>query len=165
MLKLFQRSRNEQLPMRDPDSLNRKFFTIQIAELRALRPPLDQLMSSLPKGFDTLVSWVLFGPEGTYMWEYHEDPSVERHYERQHVESVSAHVSEYWDRQYFDASYGSFAGSVGGVPYDKIIEYFEFVIGYLISFVNAHLPHIIAGDFLRITGFTVRQAYVIVYYD
>jgi len=165
MSKLFPGSRIEQLPMRGPGSLDRKFFTIQIAELRTLRPPLEQVMSSLPKGFDTLMSWVLFGPDGNYAWERHDDPSEARYYERDHIRDISTHISEYWDRQYYDASYGSFAGSVGGVPYDKIIEYFEFVIEYLISFVSAHLPYICKGDFLRVTGFEVRQAYVIVYHD
>lgn len=164
MLKSFPWSPNKQLPMRDTN-ITQPFFTIQIAELRALRPPLDQLMSSLPKGFDTLLSWILFGPDGNYTWEYHEDPQLADRYQRAHVQEVSNHVADYWDMQYFDASYGSFTGSVGNMPYDKITEYFDHVIGYLISFISEHLPYIARGDFLRITGFTVRQTYVVVYYE
>lgn len=152
------------LPFVERRQMNESFFTIQINELRALRPPLDELMSSLPRGFHTLVTWILFGPDGNYQWEYHDDPERAKYYLRDHICEVSKHLVDYWERQYYSPDYGTFQGSANDRPYDKIVEYFDYVIEYIASFIDSHLSHLCVRNFLRVTSFEIKQSYIVVYH-
>lgn len=152
------------LPFVERRQMNETFFMIQINELRTLRPPLDELMSSLPRGFETLVTWILFGPDGNYRWEYHADPARARYYLRDHIRNVSGHLVDFWEQQYYSPDYGSFQGSSNDRPYDKIVEYFDYVIDYIVRFIDSHLSHLCVDNILSVTGFEIKQNFIVVYY-